>query len=160
MRIKVGKEFILRKVPGLGGEAWGKVLSIVLVTAILGALGMLIYIVTVPKVIGEFTEFYILGLGGKATDYPQRLAVGDEGKVIMGIVNHEGEEVSYRLEVRIDGEQKRNIEPIVLNDGQKWEEIVTFTVDKTGDKQKVEFLLYKLGQTEVYDSAHLWIDVE
>jgi len=160
LRIKVGKEFILRKVPGLGGEAWDKVLSIVLVAAILGGLGMLIYIVAVPKVIGEFTEFYILGLEGKASNYPQRLAVGDEGKVIVGIVNHEGEEVSYRLEVRIDGEQKRNIEPIVLNDGQKWEEIVAFTVDKTGDKQKVEFLLYKLGQTEVYDSAHLRIDVE
>ena len=69
----------------MGGEAWDKVLSIVLVTAILGALGMLIYVVAVPKTIGEFTEFYILGLGGKATDYPQRLVVGDEGKVITGI---------------------------------------------------------------------------
>ncbi|MEE8619401.1 MAG: DUF1616 domain-containing protein [Dehalococcoidales bacterium] len=160
LRIKAGKELILRKVPGLGGEAWGKVLSIVLVTAILGALGMLFYVVAVPKLMEEFTEFYILGLEGKAADYPQRLAVGDEGKVIVGIVNHEGEEVSYRLEVRIDGEKKRNIEPIALDDGQKWEEIVAFTVDKTGDEQKVEFLLYKPGQTEVYDSAHLRIDVE
>ncbi len=151
---------MLRKLPSWGGGIWDKVLSIVLVTAILGALGMLIYVVAVPKLIGEFTEFYILGLGGKATDYPQRLAVGDEGKVIVCIVNHEGEEVSYRLEVRVDGEQKRSMEPIVLDDGQKWEEIVAFTVDKTGDKQKVEFLLYKPGQTEVYDSTHLWIDVE
>ncbi len=95
MRLKVGKEFILRKVLGWGGGTWDKVLSIVLVTAILGALGMLIYVVTVPKIMAEFTEFYILGLEGKTTDYPQRLAVGDEGKVIMGIVNHEGEEVSH-----------------------------------------------------------------
>jgi len=68
--------------------------------------------------------------------------------------------VSYRLEIRIDGEQKRNLEPIVLNNEQKWEEIVTFTADKTGEEQKVEFLLYKLGQTEVYDSLRLQIDVE
>lgn len=148
-----------RKVLGWGGSAWDKALSIVLVTVILGALGMLIYVVAVPK-IEEFTEFYILGLEGKAANYPQKLAVGGEGKVIVGIVNHEGEGVSYRLEVRIDGEKKRNIEPIMLNEEQKWEEIVAFTVDKAGDNQKVEFLLYKLGQTEVYDSLHLWIDVE
>jgi len=160
LRIKTGKDLILRKVPGWGGGTWDKVLSIVLVAAILGALGMLIYVVAVPKIIGEFTEFYILGLEGKATNYPQRLAVGDEGKVIVGIVNHEGKEVSYQLEVRIDSEQKRNIEPIVLNNGQKWEEIVAFTVDKQGEEQKVEFLLYKLGQTEVYDSLRLQIDVE
>lgn len=148
-----------QKVLGWGGSAWDKALSIVLVTVILGALGMLIYVVAVPK-IEEFTEFYILGLEGKAANYPQKLAVGGEGKVIVGIVNHEGEGVSYRLEVRIDGEKKRNIEPIMLNEEQKWEEIVAFTVDKAGDNQKVEFLLYKLGQTEVYDSLHLWIDVE
>jgi len=151
---------MLRKLPSWGGGTWDKVLSIVLVAAILGALGMLIYVVAVPKIIGEFTEFYILGSEGKATNYPQRLAVGDEGKVIVGIVNHEGKEVSYQLEVRIDGEQKRNLEPIVLNNGQKWEEIVAFTVDKQGEEQKVEFLLYKLGQTEVYDSLRLQIDVE
>jgi len=160
LRIKVGKELILRKVLGWGGGTWDKVLSIVLVAAILGGLGMLIYAVAVPKIIGEFTEFYILGLEGKAGGYPQRLAVGDEGKVIVGIVNHEGKEVSYRLEVRIDGEKKRNIEPIVLNNEQKWEEIVTFTADKQGEEQKVEFLLYKLGQMEVYDSLRLQIDVE
>ena len=154
------KELILRKVPSWGGGAWDRALSIVLIIAILGFLGMLIYVVAVPKTIGEFTEFYILGLEDKAADYPLTLAVGDEGKVIVGIVNHEGEEVSYRLEVRIDGEKKGNIEPIVLSDEQKWEEIVTFTVDKVGHKQKVEFLLYKLGQTEAYDSLYLPIDVE
>jgi len=157
--IKIGKEFILRRVPGWGESAWDKVLSIVLVTAILGALGMLVYVIAVPN-IEEFTEFYILGPDKKAANYPQRLAAGEEGKVTVGIVNHEGEEVSYRLEVRVGSEKKRNVEPIMLNTEQKWEEIVGFTVDDAGDRQKVEFLLYKLGQMEVYDSLHLWIDVE
>lgn len=155
---KKEKGLILRRVPSWGGDTWDKVLSTILLMAILGALGMLTYVVAVPR-IGQFTEFYILGLEGKASDYPKTLVVGDEGKVIVGIVNHEGEEVSYRLEVRVGNENKSNIEPIVLNNEQKWEEIVGFPVDKAGDKQKVEFLLYKLGQIEVYHSLHLWIGV-
>lgn len=159
MGIKIGKGFILQRVPGWGASAWEKALFTILVTAILGTLVMLAYVVAVPRA-EEFTEFYILGLEGKAADYPERLAVGEEGKVIVGIVNHEGEEVNYRLEVRVDGEKKRNLEPIVLNNEQKWEEIVDFTVEKAGDKQKVEFLLYKLGQIEVYHSLYLRIDVK
>jgi uncharacterized membrane protein len=151
---------MLREEGGWGKGAWDKVLSFILIAALLGALGMLGYIIAVPKILEEFTEFYLLGLEGKAADYPQRVAVGEEAKVIVGIVNHEGKEVSYRLEVRIDGEKEKSIEPIALGDGQKWEEIVAFRLDKRGEKQKVEFLLYKQGQTEASHSLHLWIDVE
>ncbi len=40
----------------------------------------------------RFTEFYILGLEGKADNYPDELTVGEEGRVILGIVNHEHED--------------------------------------------------------------------
>ena len=39
----------------------GKALSIVLVVSILGALGILGYIIAIPKVVEGFTEFYIPG---------------------------------------------------------------------------------------------------
>ena len=136
-----------------------KILSIILIIAILSAIGMFAYSVAVT-VSEEFTEFYILGLRSKSADYPKTLGVGDEAKIIVGIVNHEGEKESYRLEIRVNGERKRRIESIVLNDKQKWEEIVDFTVDKAGEKQKVEFLLFKQAETEIYHSLHLWIDVE
>src|SRR5712692_9394248 len=41
--------------------------------------------------VGEpFTEFYVLGPGGKAEGYPRRLLVGEPGRVILGVINHEG----------------------------------------------------------------------
>jgi len=43
---------------------------------------------------------------------------------------------------------------------EKCEEIVSFTPDRTGDNQKVEFLLCKNGGSESYLELHLWIDVE
>ena len=104
---------------GWGKSAWDKALSVVLALAILGALGTVGYIIAVPKVGEPFTELYILGLEGKAADYPSELVVGGEGKVIVGIINNERETVSYRVEVRIGGEKNNEVGPIMLeHDGR------------------------------------------
>ncbi|HCP60766.1 MAG TPA: hypothetical protein DIT43_04380 [Dehalococcoidia bacterium] len=147
------------KVPGWGGSTWDKVLSVVLVVAILGALGTLGYVIAAPKVGERFTEFYILGMEGKAADYPRELAVGERAEVIVGIVNHEDEVVSYRVEVRIGGVGNDELGPVVLEYEQEWEGAVSFAPDKAGDNQKVEFVLYKGEEVEPYLMLHLWIDV-
>ena len=139
---------------------WDKVLSVVLLASILGAIGTLAYVVIAPKVGEKFTEFYILGLGGKAENYPKELAVGEEGKVIVGIVNHEHQGVIYRVEILIDGEANNEIRPIELAHDQKWEDVTGFIPQETGESQKVEFLLYKQGDGEPYRSLYLWLDVK
>ncbi|MCL0057976.1 DUF1616 domain-containing protein [Dehalococcoidales bacterium] len=139
---------------------WDRVLSIILVITIMGALGALGYIIATPKVGERFTEFYILGLGGKAVDYPVELRVGEEGRVIVGIINREHETVNYWVEVRIDGMRDNQVGPLELGHDEKWEETVSFTPHKAGDSQKVEFLLYKSGEGEPCLKLHLWIDVK
>ena len=57
--------------------------------------------------------------------------------------------------------RNNEVESIRLGDEQKWEEIVSFTADRVGDNQKVEFLLYKNGESEPYlKPLHLWINVK
>jgi len=73
--------------------------------------------------------------------------VGEEGKVIVGIIN--------RVEVAIDGVKNNEVGPVALDHNGEWEEIVGFTPGRAGDNQKVEFLLYKQGQNEVYQRLHL-----
>ena len=147
-------------VPRWGGGIWERALSIILVVAILGTLGTIGYLIVIPKAEERFTEFYLLGLEGKAMDYPKELVVGEEARVIVGIINHENKETTYRVEVVIEGERSNEVEPIVLADEQKWEEMVSFTPSRAGQKQRVEFLLYKNGQTEPYlKPLFLWIDV-
>ena len=141
------------------GRGWDKTLSIILVLTILGALGMLGYAIASPKVGEGFTEFYIEGLEGKAADYPKELVMGEEEKVIVGIINREHETVTYRVEVAIDGVKNSEVGPVALDHDGEWEEIVGFTPGRAGDNQKVEFLLYKQGQNEVYQRLHLWVDV-
>ena len=148
------------KVPVWGSSSLHKVLFIILVMVVVGALGSLVYLIAVPRVGETFTEFYVLGLDGKAAGYPEEVGVGEEGKVIVAVVNHEHEVVSYRVEVSIDGVKNNEMGPFVLENEQKWEEIVSFTPDKVGDNQKVDFFLYKNGEAVPFlEPLHLWVDV-
>ena len=137
----------------------GKTLSIMLIVALLVAIGILSYYFAAPKVGEKFTEFYILGPDGKAENYPEELVVREEARVIVGIINREYKTVSYRLEVEIDGVKSNEAGPLVLAYNEKWEETVSFTPSKSGDNQKVAFLLYRQGQSEIYRSVHLWVNV-
>lgn len=138
---------------------WGRLLTVVLALVILGALGTLGYVLTNLGAGEKFTEFYILGLEGKAMDYPEELLVGEEGKVLVGIINREQETAAYRVEVAVDGVTNTQSGTVTLEDGQKWEGIVGFTADRAGDNQKVEFLLYRQGRDGVYQELHLWVDI-
>ena len=144
------------------------VLSLLLVLVIAGAIGTLGYAIAAPRVGEKFTEFYILDLNGEAENYPTELKVGEEGRVIVGIVNHEQEWVSYRVEVwiggekaklRIEGEDRGEIRVELENEG-KWEKGVGFVPQKAGGGQKVEFVLYKEGEPYFEEPLNLWIDVE
>ena len=148
------------KIPGWGGSTWDKALTVVLVVAILGAMGTLGYVIAKPKVGETFTEFYILGLEGKASGYPEEVKVGEEGRVIIGIVNREHKPVDYRVEISIDELNIQEVGPISLAHEEKWENEVAFVPQVTGENKKVEFKLYKNGDTEaLLESLHLWINV-
>ena len=136
-----------------------KVLSIILIAAILGAIGTLGYVIATPKVGEKFTEFYILGLEGQAIEFPKEMKVGEQGRVLVGIINREQETVSYWVKVTIDEITLNEIGPVALHHEDRWEQEVGFIPAQLGDNQKVEFSLYKQGQSEAYRVIHLWIDV-
>ena len=142
-----------------GDSKLDKLLSIILIVAIAASIGVLIYAVATPKTGESFTEFYILGLDEQASDYPTELYVGEEASVILGIVNHEHEPVDYRVAIVVDGSTYNEITVPTLADDEVWEEVVSFTANKNGDNQKVEFLLYIVGQEDAYNSLHIWVNV-
>lgn len=153
------------RLPSWQGQSMpDKVLSVVIAVAI-GTLG---YVVATPRVGERFTEFYILGPEGKAANYTTELKMGEEGRMILGIVNHERERASYKVEVWIDGEKaKLRIEgedrdeiSVELENEEEWREEVGFVPQKAGEKQKVEFVLYKEGEPYFEEPLCLWVDVE
>ena len=173
--------------PGWGGGAFNKTLSIVLVVAIVGALAVLGYAVASPRIGERFTEFYILGANAKALDYPTEFTIdngkvthvvygngtsetiGGSGNVTLGIVNNEQQTVVYSVRMTIDNEPV-SIElggssigflgPIELKQGEKWENPVGIVPRHVGDNQKVELLLFRGIETAPKYSLHLWIAVK
>ncbi len=98
------------------------------------------------------TEFYIIG---SAEGYPLNLEKGELGRVIVGVANHEFEDVEYKLAIVYENETLRE-QWITLRNGKKWEEEVKFKLNKAG-KHKLEFLLYRDGK--LYRRLHLWMNV-
>jgi len=125
------------------------------------ALGVAAYFVTTSRDSSEtFTEFYVLGPAGKAAGYPSRLRVGQNATVILRIVNREGRDTAHRVAVRIDGETTDSIDGLLLADGDRWQKTVELTPTHAGEDQKVEFLLYKDGESAPFRRLHLWLSVK
>lgn len=147
-----------------------RILTGVLLLAVLAAIAGVVYIVVAgPKTETAFTEFYLLGSGGKAYDYPKVIALGQQTTVTAGIVSHEREESNYTIRVSVAGVSLGEVGPMTLKPEEKWQNNVTFLMREAGAQQKVEFLLYKQlargqdvpvrGDGSPYLSLHLFVDV-
>lgn len=142
----------------LGQSVLDKGLSIVLIASIIGSSATLVYVVVTPKTGERFTEFYLLGPNGTASNYPTNLKIGEKGNIIINIINHEYENVTYRLEINFNGSMIHE-EHVFLIENEKWESPFTFKATKKGENQKLEFLLYKDQQIEAYRTLHIWISI-
>ena len=141
-----------------GESKTSKLLSIILIISILLAIGTTVYIIIKPKQGETFTEFYILGPGGQASNYPTNLTVGQNASVIIGIVNHEQKTVEYNLVVTSNGAVMSNMN-ITLAEGNTTEIPYSFSSSTAGNKT-IEFLLYKLpDNVNIYRSLHLNVNV-
>ena len=216
-----------------------KALTVILILTIIVSVAALVYVIVTPKQGEKFTEFYILGPGGKAYDYPTSVQVDNKSTVIVGVVNHEYMRVNYTMQISLNDtpiddawmnntsinstsangsllnsaisnnnitnnnsfnstllnnsplsnislintskqdatmnrssmknasleDNSRFIYPIMsmnltLQNNETWERPVTYTLNNTGDRQKLEFLLYKEGNfSEPYRDLHLWVNV-
>ena len=135
-------------------------LALALVAFVAG-LGMVAHFATTSRGSSEgFTEFYLLGPGGRAEGYPGLVKAGEHVTAVLGLVNHEQQDTAYRIAVSLDGDSADEIDGLVLAEGERWEKTVALLPAHAGDSQKAEFLLYKDGGSEPYRSLHLWLNVE
>ncbi len=130
-----------------------------------GVIGVLLFVgfrfgVLLGSRVGEtFTEFYVLGPGGKAEGYPRRLLVGEAGPVIVGVINHEGHTAKYRVEVQAGGDRLASQGSFSLANGEKREDRVDIILRRPAKQVKVEFVLLMEGAMGPYRTLHLWVDV-
>lgn len=179
-RMRLPTEDRLELTLEVGRPAWGeysaldKTLTVSLVLSLITAGGVLAYVVAVPRPGERFTEFYILGPGGKAEKYPTNLTPGAIGTVIVGVVNHEGRLVNYTVAVSLEeynvtrnatgalvkslvGSSLLDQFPILLQDSGRSERNVSFFVPQVG-LFRFELQLFIQGSTAPYRELHLWVN--
>lgn len=139
------------------------ILTILIVLSVLAVAGTGTYYLVTPAPGEQFTEFYILGTDGKATNYSTNFTLGDEKPIIVGITNHERKNMTYDLAVTLSNETDHSTlhaERILLADNKTWENVVSLKPDLIGDQIKLEFKLYKDGNmTSPYRDLYLWVNV-
>lgn len=126
----------------------------VLALAIFGT----ILIVVLPQPGEPFTELYLLGPDGTASNYKTNLTVNQTGNVTVGVVNHENANVNYTLVVKLDNATIA-MRSFSLTNDEKWEDSISYTPTHTGLGQKVAFNLYKGSNPNVYRSVYLYLTV-
>src|SRR2546426_901600 len=181
MRLPPDRRLALEVKVSLSGwaqqRAADKILTIILVSSVIVAVVAFTRAMNTPQPGDRFTEFYFLGLGANVSAYPNRLNLSESGNIVLGISNHEGEDVSYTLHVDLLGERlvhnatsgfNETVEvnrttwssfPVTLADGQNWTQPYTFRINETG-LWKVQFLLFKDGDvSRAYRELHLYVTV-
>ncbi len=110
-----------------------------------------------PSSGNHFTEFYIIG--GNDSDHPAQVSAGSMETTIAGIINHESRAAKYILKLSLNGTTLLQKE-IDLEDNQTWEEAISYSLKEPGDRQRLDFLLYKDGNFKSpYMEDCLWFNV-
>jgi len=113
------------------------------------------------------TEFYLLGQDGLVANYPRQATVGEPLSATMGIVNHERETMTYRVEVwavdPLTGRRELVSEggPFTLSPGETIRREIVWQMPQAGQDMMAEFYLFAEGQeaSQPYRSLQLWLDV-
>lgn len=136
-----------------------QVLYIALALVVIGSIATLGYTIAKPKPQEAFTNFYMLGPGGKMENYPSVITLNQTANVTLGLENQENQAASYTVVITLDGQPVQTLDPITLADEEKWSSDITLTPTRVGENQKVEFQLYKNQETASYLTLRLWLDV-
>ena len=133
-----------------------KVLGVTLVVALL----VVIVFAIAPIGTGDtYTEFYVLGPNGTASDYPENVTVGETATVRVGIGNSESRRQTYTLVIRTN-ETTFLTREITLDREEQWEEPVSFSFDSPGRKRlRLELYLGETTDGDPYRNLQLFVEV-
>jgi len=142
-----------------------------LAVAFLLSLGSLAYVLATAPPAPRLTQFFLLGPGGKAMDYPTALNVSQPGTVIVGVVNREGRATNFSIQISLIGIRIMNNQTVEMNrttlawynlsleNGANWVRAVSFSISFPG-AWKIDFELHMNANfAVVYRELHLYVQV-
>jgi uncharacterized membrane protein len=135
-----------------------KTVSIILIILLFAAVAATVYIIVKPNPGEKFTEFYILGTGDKAGNYPTNLSVNQSANITVGIVNHEQSPTTYTMITTLNGRTISDTNYTLINNETR---LINYSFMPTeSGNQTLVFNLYKLPTNgTVYRSVFIYLNV-
>lgn len=157
------------------------ILNVLLVVSVLLAVGSVGYAVAVPKDGESFSEFYLLTENDSgelvADGYPTEFQQGEPQELVVGVGNHEDEQVGYTVIVEVQRVNIVNNETRIrdttelrrfqttIQDNETWQRQHSVASRMTGERLRLQYLLYRgdpgqqLNRSDAYRELHLWVNV-
>jgi uncharacterized membrane protein len=127
--------------------------------------GLVVVVVSAPIPDRATTAFYTLGPDGFAGGYPYTVDVGSELRMTVGVESHESESRTFRIEVRLGGDDAPVTYPLVrtksftLEPGEEHEQTIAWTVASAIPAQQLDLVLLRDGDVTPFRQLTLTVDV-
>jgi uncharacterized membrane protein len=165
-RFTVGFAAPVREVKGFlfpaSGDGWDRLLSAVLICALLVSIAAVGYAAFAPRDGDRFTELYLCGADGKLGNYPIILPPQTSERVIVGVTNMEGMDKDYDLMVTFsDGKTTKDVfsESFTAGDNQTVYRSVVLKPDDPYVTGRATFSLYMDGNHQApYRECYLLVN--
>lgn len=165
-RLEMSSEAVSNLIRALSAQREGRIpwaLVLFVALSVLFSVSVLAYSLATPEPQENFTEFYLLGPGGKMQGYPTEFSVGQQKSVTVTIANHENHDENYTLVANLtDGNTSTTLYSghQTVADGQTAEKNISLTPDRIGNNMRIDFLLYLDAlATSPYRQAYLLVNV-
>lgn len=136
--------------------------QVLLAVLVVSVLAIAYFSFTPEQRTDPYTEFYVLGPEGNASNYSDNLSVGENRDLTVGISNHENREMQYTLVFELENETV-DTRTVSIADQETWERNRSFTPASPGRKQ-IQILLYRgesvTPESEPYRTLRLWMTVQ
>jgi uncharacterized membrane protein len=104
-------------------------------------LGAMVVAVSPPQPTQSYSEFYVLAEDGRAEDYPTNLTVGETGRLLVGVSNHEYDDQTYTVAVAL-GDRTVTTRTLSVAADRTAERRVSFSPTEPG-RERLRLLLYR-----------------
>jgi uncharacterized membrane protein len=149
-------EFTLRLMKPSAGT-FNFALTILMSLVLVGGVASGIIYSVSPKKSAAFTQFYIVQQEGGALYTVNSPSENDDVTITLGLDNNEGGLTTYKVQALINDIGNTEIDPIVLSNGEKWQQTITLPA-LSNTQTKVEFQLYKDNDQKPYlNTLRVWI---
>lgn len=136
-----------------------KIVKGILVTILIIAIILVVYLVVIHNPGEDYTEFYLLDSNNNTTDIPINMTQNSIEKILLGITNHEHQTMNYTVKVLKNNVTIHQFTETLEDKGTVEIPYYVDSTSKKGINQTLDFKLYKGNVSNPYRTLFLRYNV-